>query len=207
MELVDVMRAAGSVRRFRSDPVPLQTVYRVLDNARFAPSGGNRQGWRVIVVTDPSVRAKLGELFRTSWYTYHAPLFAAGGRPRPDEYVEHVHEVPVHLIVLVAEQSITTTIEALDTSRVVGGGSIYPFVQNILLGVREQGLGTALTTVLVPMEAQVKQLLGIPAGYTVAAHLTIGWPAGAAPTRLRRRPVEEFATVDSFAGPPLREDG
>lgn len=206
MELVKVMRAAGSVRRFRRDPVPLSTVYQVLDSARFAPSGGNRQGWRVVVVTDPALRRQLGQLFRTSWYTHHAPLYGAGRRPEPDEYADHVHEVPAHLIVLVAEQSITTTIEALDTSRVVGGASIYPFVQNILLGLRDRGLGTALTTVLVPMETQVKQLLGIPDGYTIAAHLTIGWPADALPTRLRRKPVEEFATVDSFVGAPLRPE-
>lgn len=68
------------------------------------------------------------------------------------------------------------------------------------------GRNQRFTTVLVPVEAQVKQLSGVPAGYTIAAHLTIGWPAGAAPTRLHRRPMEEFATVDSFAGPPLRED-
>ena len=207
MELVEVMRSAGSVRRFRPDPVPLSSVYQVLDTARFAPSGGNRQGWRVVVVTDPALRRQLGELFRTSWYTHHAPLYGAGRRPQPDEYADRVQDVPVHLIVLVAEQSITTTIEALDTSRVVGGASIYPFVQNILLSLREHSLGATLTTVLVPMQTQVKQLLGIPDGYTIAAHLTIGWPADTLPTRLRRKPVEEFTSVNGFDGAPLRPEG
>jgi nitroreductase len=204
MELVEVMRAAGSVRRFRSDPVPVSTIYEVLDNARFAPSGGNRQGWRVIVVTDPALRRSLGELFRTSWYTLHAPLYGPARASQPDAYADQVHEVPVHLVVLIAEQSITTTIEALDTSRVVGGASIYPFVHNILLGLRDCGLGSALTTVLVPMQPQLNQLLAVPDGYITAAHLAVGWPADPLPTRLRRKSVEQFATINGFTGPPLR---
>jgi nitroreductase len=206
MELVQAMRTAGSVRNFRADPVPLSMIYHVLDNARFAPSGANRQGWRVVVVTDPDVRAALGDLFRAGWYGWHAPVFAGDGPVERWDYADHIEHIPVHLVVLVAEASITTTIEALDTSRVVGGSSVYPFVQNILLGVREQGLGTTLTTVLVPVEAKVKELLSIPSGYFVAAHMTVGWPASPQPTRLSRRPVEQFATVDSFGGAPLRSD-
>jgi len=207
MELSDVMRTAGSVREFRSDPVPLELIHRVLDNARFAPSGGNRQGWRVIVVTDPQVRSALGDLFRLGWYTYHAPLFATGGLVSRWDFADGIEQVPVQVLVLVDKASITTTVEALDTSRVVGGSSVYPFVQNILLSLREQGLGTTLTTVLVTVEEQVRELLDIPDGYALAAHLTIGWPAGPLPTRLNRHPVEEFATIDHFTGPPLGPDG
>jgi nitroreductase len=205
MELSEAMRTTGSVRRFRPDPVPLELIYRILDNARFAPSGANLQGWRVIVVTDPTTRAELGALFRTSWYGLHAPLRMPPGEPVPRwTYAEHIQEVPVHLVVLQEQARITTGVEALDGSRVVGGASVYPFVRNILLGVREAGLGSALTTVLVPVQAEVKALLGIPDGYLIAAHLTVGWPAGRLPTRLDRNPVEEFANLERFAGPPLR---
>jgi nitroreductase len=204
MELAEVMRTSGSVRRFRPDPVPMEILYRMLDNARFAPSGANLQGWRVIVVTDPAIRAELGRLFRASWYGIHAPLRTPAGEPVPRwTYAEEIQDVPVHLVILQELARITTGIEALDSSRVVGGSSVYPFVQNILLGVREAGLGSALTTVLVPVEAEVRALLGIPDGYPVAAHLTVGWPAGERPTRLRRNSVEDFATLERFAGPPL----
>lgn len=204
MELAEVMRTAGSVRGLRPDPVPLELLHRILDNARFAPSGANLQGWRVIVVTDPAIRAELGRLFRTSWYGTHAALRTPPGEPVPRwRYAEEIQEVPVHLVVLQDLARITTGIEALDSNRVVGGSSIYPFVQNILLGVREAGLGSALTTILVPVEAEVKALLGIPDGYPIAAHLTVGWPARERPTRLRRNPVEDFATLERFAGPPL----
>jgi nitroreductase len=205
MELAEVMRTAGSTRRHLSDPVPDEIIFRILDNARFAPSGGNRQGWRVIVVRDPAVRASLSELFRQSWYEFHAPLFTAPGEEQqPDFYADHIHLVPVHLVVLVAVAAITTTIQALDTSRVVGGAGVYPFVQNLVLGVRNEGLGTTLTTVLVPVEGQAKKLLRIPDGYRIAAHLAVGWPEAPPPTRLSRRPVHDFATCDSFDGTPLR---
>ncbi len=201
MELTQVMRTAGSTRRFTSDPVPDDVVYRVLDNARFAPSGNNRQGWRVIVVRDSAVRVQLRDLYRKSWYTYHAPLFTPPGQPpTPDHYADHLDEVPVHLVVLVKQAALTTTIQALDASHHIGGASVYPFVQNLVLGLRAAGLGTTLSTVLVPVEAEVKQLLRIPDGVALAAHLGVGWPAGPLPTRLTRRPVADFTTVDSFDG-------
>jgi nitroreductase len=205
MELTDAMRTAGSTRRHRTDPVPDQIIYRILDNARFAASGGNRQPWRVIVVKDAALRSALGEIYRRSWYEFHAPLFTAPGQPpQPDYYADHVHLVPVQLVVLVSVADITTTNQAIDTSRVAGGAAIYPFVQNLILGIRAEGLGTTLTTVLVPVEDEVKQLLRIPGGYHVAAHLGVGWPERPLPTRLSRRPVEDFATVDYFGGTALR---
>lgn len=201
MDLTDAMRTAGSTRRHRPDPVPDQIIYRILDNARFAPSGGNRQPWRVIVVTDAAIRSSLSEIYRKSWYEFHAPLFTSpGGQPQPDYYADHLHLLPVQLVVLVSEAGITTTNQAIDTHRVAGGAAIYPFVQNLVLGIRAEGLGTTLTTVLVPVEEQVKQLLRIPGGYHVAAHLGLGWPERPLPTRLSRSPVEDFATVNYFEG-------
>ena len=93
-----------------------------------------------------------------------------------------------------------TTNQELDTSRVVGGAGVYPFVQNLVLGVRNEGLGTTLTTVLVPVEGQARKLLRIPDGYRIAAHLAVGWPEAPLPTRLSRRPVHDFATCDYFDG-------
>ncbi len=205
MDLTEAMRTAGSTRSFRPDPVPAELVYRVLDNARFAPSGGNRQGWHVIVVSDPAQRIRLRDLYAKSWYKYHSPLFHQPGEaPAPNPYADHLDQVPVHLVITVEQAAITTTIAALDGSRIAGGAGIYPFVQNIVLGLRAVGLGTTLTTVLIPVEAAAKELLGVPDGHLIAAHLGVGWPAGALPTRLTRRPVADFATVDAFDGKPFR---
>jgi nitroreductase len=204
MELADVIRITGSTRHFRPDPVRADLIYRVLDNARFAPSGANRQPWRVIVVTDPQTRAQLGSLYRRSWYELHAPLRQAPGEPiEPDYYSDHMDDVPVQLIVGAELAALTTGLAALDGSRIVGGATIYPFVQNILLGLRDAGLGGTLSTVVVPVEDEVKKLLNIPDGFLVAAHIGVGWPARPFPTRLVRKPVREFATADRFDGPPL----
>jgi nitroreductase len=206
MNLDEVMRGAASVRRFRPDPVPDEVLYRVLDTARFAPSGGNRQGWRVVVVKDEATRRRLRDLYLRSWIEHHQPVFRRMGRgPSPaDAYAEHLDEVPVHLVVLVERAALITTIPPLDASRVVAGASIYPFVHNVALALRAEGLGTTLSTVLVPEEAAVAELLHVPAELALAAHLGVGWPLEPHPTRLRRRPVEDFATVDRFDGEPLR---
>jgi nitroreductase len=201
MDLTDAMRTAGSTRRHRTDPVPDEIIYRILDNARFAPSGGNRQPWKVIVVKDAALRSALSQIYRKSWYQFHAPLFTAPGeQSQPDYYADHLHLVPLQLVVLVSVAGITTTNQAIDTSRVAGGAAIYPFVQNLILGIRAEGLGTTLTTVLVPVEDEVKRLLRIPGGHHVAAHLGVGWPERPLPARLSRHPVEDFATVNYFTG-------
>src|SRR5215470_7862592 len=108
MELTEVMRTTGSTRRFRRDPVPDDTLHRVLDSARFAPSGGNRQGWRVIVVRDPELRAALRDLYLRSWQLYHLPVFRRALDPDTNlsvYYAAHLDEVPVHLVVLVDRRS------------------------------------------------------------------------------------------------------
>ncbi len=207
MDIFDVMRTTGATREFRADPVSDEAIYRVLDNARFAPSGGNRQGWRVIVVRDQVLRRGLRDLYLRSWRLNMQPLFAHlpdnGSRPA-DRYAEHLDELPVQLVVLVERAALVTTVAALDNSGFVPGASIYPFVQNIVLGLRAEGLGTTLTAGLTPVEVEAKQLLQIPDGFYIAAHLGVGWPTRPFPRRLKRRPVEEFATVDRFGGEPPR---
>jgi nitroreductase len=205
MQLDDVMRTAASVRRFTDADVQENVIFEVLDSARFAPSGANFQPWRVIVVRDAALRAELAELYRRGWYEFHAPLRQPPGEPPvPDYYADHMQDVPVQLVVLVELAKITTGVQALDGSRFVGGSSIYPFTHNIALGLRQRGLGTTLSTIIVPVAAQVKALLAIPDGFEVAAHMAVGWPARPHPARLDRRPVDEFATTDTFTGAPLR---
>lgn len=209
------MRTAGTTRRFLADPVPDALLQRVLDNARFAPNGGNRQGWHVVVVKDRATRRSLHDLYQPPWQAYLAERYglAAGATPGPDlppalrrtmEFAERLHEVPVHLLVSVELSTLAVTDRDLARQSIVGGGSVYPFVQNLLLGCRQEGLGAALTTLLIPVEPQVKELIGIPDGHALAALVAVGYPAGPLPTRLRRKPVEEFTTRDRFDGKPFR---
>jgi nitroreductase len=208
------MRTAGTTRRFLADPVPAGVLHRVLDNARFAPNGGNRQGWHVVVVTDPATRRALHDLYQPPWQAYLSERYGltAGEPPPPDlpaalkrtmEFAERLYELPVHLLITVDLGALAVTDRSLPRQSIVGGGSVYPFVQNLLLGLRQEGLGAALTTLIIPAEEEVKELLAIPAEHAIAALIGVGYPAGPLPTKLRRKPVEEFATRDRFDGEPF----
>lgn len=207
MELYEAMRTAAAVRRFQETPVPDAVIHRVLDAARFAASGGNRQPWHVIVVRDQALRTGLQELYLRSWRRFSAQMTAAGGRSavatEGDYYAEHLDRLPVHLVVLVSEPALATPFPAIQQSRFATGSSVYTFVQNVVLGLRAEGLGTSLTMMLNNDEADVKRLLHAPDGLALAAHLGVGWPATPHPRRLRRRRVEDFTSIDRFDGPPL----
>lgn len=221
MDLVHAMRTASTTRYFRPDPVPDEVVYRVLDAARFAPSGGNQQGWSVIVVRDPALRRRLKELYLLTWRPFYqarlaqaaasgatASSEAAAARSRRgmagDDYGEHMDELPVHLVILVKTAALQTPFAAINTSTFAAGSSIYPFVQNVLLALRAEGLGAALTMLLNNEEASVKGLLAIPDRFGLVGHIGVGWPARPHPARLSRRAVEDFAHLDRFDGEPLR---
>lgn len=209
-DLYAVMRCAPSTRRFSAEPVLREQLKRVLDSARFAPSGGNRQGWRVIVVTDPETRRRLRELYETPWREYTErtgvrallddPTVEAGpsaGRVRmlraADEFAHTFDRVPVHLVICVELDALAIVDAALPRPSIVGGASIYPFVQNILLGLRAEGLGAAFTTLLAPAEPQVRELLELPDGIALAGHISVGHRADPWPRRLSRNPVAAFA--------------
>jgi nitroreductase len=213
-ELSEIMRCAPSTRNFTDEPVPRELLERVLDNARFAPSGGNRQGWRVIVVTDADIRRRLRELYQEPWEAYmvktggRATLDAGedsglpAGRLRmlrgADEYAHTFDQVPVHLVICVELASLAITDAELDRPSIVGGASVYPFVQNILLGLRHEGLGAAFTTLLVPAEPALRELLAIPDGVAVAGHIALGHRTEPWPKQLSRNPVAEFAFSDRY---------
>jgi nitroreductase len=215
MDLREAMRCAPTSRLFSDEPVGVDVLKGVFDDARFAPSGGNRQGWRIVVVRDAERRRALRDLYLPPWNAY---MEQTGGAQilrdpdafdasrvrmvqRADHYAQHLDEVPVHLLVGVQLGDVLATDAGLPRQSIVGGASIYPFVQNVLLGLRSAGLGAALTTLLVPSEAQVKELVGFPDDVALAAHVGVGRRADPWPKRLARKPVEEFAFSERFGEP------
>ena len=212
MDLYEAMRNAPTSRLFKPDPVDREVLVRALDSARFAPSGGNRQGWRVVVVQDAERRRALRDLYLPPWRAYMEQTGGAAILADPEshepgpvrmvrranEYAEGLDQVPVHLLVGVRLGDVLATDASLPRQSIVGGASIYPFVQNLLLGLRAEGLGAALTTLLVPAEAEVKRLLEIPEDIALAAHVGVGHRADPWPKRLARRPVGDFAFLDRF---------
>ena len=217
MDLYDVMRTTFAARDLTGDAVPDDVLARILDNARFAPSGGNRQGWHVIVVRDPAKRAALGPLIEPAYRRYLAEV-KAGANPWntvapanldqsvvdaatiPAGFIDRLVHAPTLLLVTVDLSVVAAMDQHLPRIGVIPGASIYPFVWNILLAARNEGFGGTLTTFLAAEEPKAKALFGIPASHAVAAMLPLGRPVRQL-TRLRRKPLGAFATVDGFAGP------
>lgn len=220
MNFEEVLRTTFACRDFTNDPVSDETLYRILELARFAPSGGNRQGAHVIVVRDREVRQKLGEMCSSTLRIYGAQV-DAGENPfnsvtpskvdfveavkTPDERFEMFDrwgDLPVVLVVSIDLGTVASMDKELDRVGVVTGGSVYPLVWNILLAARSEGLAGVLTTAVVPEEAAAKKLLGLPDTHAIAAVLPLGVPVKRL-TKLSRREVEEFTTVNQFDGPRL----
>jgi nitroreductase len=220
MEVYDVMRTTSAVREFTDDPLPDPILYRILDNARFAPSGGNRQGTHVTAVRDATVRQQLADLAIPGARRYFAQS-AAGESPWnpvepsgvpaetiaattvPDEFTAPFRRAAVVLVITVDLTCVAAMDQDLDRIGLISGASVYPLVWNILLAARNEGYGGTLTTMAVPEEQQIRDLLGIPDVHAVAALLPLGKPTRQL-SKLRRSPVEEFTTWDRFDGAPLQ---
>ncbi|MFZ1175221.1 MAG: nitroreductase family protein [Mycobacterium sp.] len=217
MELYDVMRTTFAAREFTDDPVPDEVLSRIFDNARFAPSGGNRQGAHITVVRDPDIRRRLAELGAAAARRYFAQLTAGenpwnsvhpSGVPQdvidgteiPDTFVVPIVKAPVVLVVSVDLSVVAAVDQDLDRVGVTSGASVYPLIWNILLSARNEGYGGTITTMAVAVEEQVRDLLGIPDLHAVTAIVPLGKPVRQL-TKLRRRSVAEFVTNGRFDGP------
>lgn len=227
MELIEALCSTGAVREYVAEPVTDRVVGRILDTARFAPSGGNRQGWRVIVVKDPDIRRRLREIYLDNWYEYlaqftagltpwapvtdrdaeaaavqHADEMRSNAQAGPGGFAEHFDEVPVLLVVVADLRHLAAVDRDLGRYTMAGGASIYPFVWSILLAAREEGVGGVMTTMVIRSEPEVKALLGIPEEVGVAAVVALGRPVRF-PRKLTRSPVSAFTSVDRYGGEPF----
>jgi nitroreductase len=207
----EAMSTLRAVRRLRPDPVPDDALRRVLEAASWAPTGGNAQPWRVVVVRDAERKQVLGRLYAERWAAYatehrklieDAPealreragrMLAAG-----DHLAAHFAETPVVLVFCFNPEHMAITDAGLDRVSVVGGASVYTAVENALLACRAEGLGCVLTTLLCACEEPVRSLLGIPQPWGTAAAVPIGRPVGRGHGPISRRPVEKLAFADSW---------
>jgi nitroreductase len=216
MELYDVMRTTFACREFTGEPVPDEVLHRILDNARFAPSGGNRQGWRIISINDAQTREHLADLSLPCATRYLLEL-QAGESPlntinpstvtdaavreaeQPDWLVAHIRNAPTLLVVTVDLALVASMDKDLARVGVISGGSIYPLAWNILLAARNEGYGGTMTTWGVAREPEIQALLGIPDTWAVATIMPLGRPVKQL-TKLRRKPVEEILVTDRWDG-------
>jgi nitroreductase len=197
MELYEAIYSLRAMRRLKPDPVPDELIWKVLDAAIRAPSGGNRQPWNFIVVRDDEKKKKIGEWYLDGWRLMYGAAQGAmeGDNPQArtlrsaDHLANHLADVPVFII---------PTVRAAGTAAVSGlGSSIFPAVQNLMLAARAEGLGTTLTTLHKTHDAEVKELLGVPDGVETMCLIPMGWPKGkfgAGP----RMPVEQVTYWESW---------
>ena len=216
MDLYEAMSSCRAVRRLRADPIPDDVLARLVQAAVWAPTGGNVQPWRVILVREPAALRSLGALYEKAWGEYsgqvrkglaalpeerrapHERTLAAG-----DYLAAHFAETPVVAVFCFDPKQMAITDAGLTRPSVVGGGSVYPAVQNFLLAARAEGLGCVLTTLLCQHEAAVKTLLDIPDGWGTCAAVPLGYPLRRGHGPLSRKPSERLAFADRWGAPYL----
>jgi nitroreductase len=219
VELYKVMRTTSAARQFTDDPLPDEILYTILDNARFAPSGGNRQGTRILIIRDRGTRQALVDLTIPGARRYVAQR-QAGENPWntinpsrvsdeeiaatkvPDSFTAPLLQAAVVLVMCVDLRVVAALDKELDRVGIVGGASVYPLVWNILLAARNEGFGGTITTMAVAEEPRMRELLGIPEPYAIACVVPLGKPAHQ-PRKLSRREVAELTRLEHWQGEPL----
>jgi nitroreductase len=197
MDIFEAIYTLRAMRRLKPDPVPEELVWKVLDAAIRAPSGGNRQPWSFVVVTDPGKKKKIGEWYLDGWNRSYGPVKdaalanPAGARTfrSADHLANNIANVPVLIFPCVDPAGVAAVSGA--------GANIFPAVQNLMLAARALGLGTTLTTLHKTHDDEVKALLGIPANVESVAMIPMGWPKGKFGMG-PRRPVEEVTSWESW---------
>ena len=217
MDLDAAMRTTFAAREFTQDPLPDATLYDILEVARFAPSGGNRQGNRVIIVRDADAREALAKLAEPAAKRYAAQI-KAGENPwnavnptkvtpdviaatsAPAALTDSFRRAPVCLVFLVDLSVVASMDQDLDRVGMISGASIYPFVWNVLLAARAAGFGGTITTLAAAEEPKIQALLNAPPHFAVAAVVPLGKPVKQL-TKLRRNSVADIAKLGAFDGP------
>lgn len=208
------MSTLRAVRRLRSDPIPDDVLERVLQAACWAPTGGNRQPWRIVVVRSQQKKQELADIYLPEWERYSNGLrrqvealdepaktklarTAAAG----DYLAEHLGEAPAILVFCANPKEMAITDIKLDRVSMVGGGSVYPAVQNLMLACVAEGLGCTLTTLHCLQEDRVKDVLDVPDGWATVALVPVGYPVGRGHGPISRQAPAALAFSDTFGAP------
>ena len=211
MELYEAMSTLRAVRRLKPDPIPQDVLERLFEAATWAPSGGNGQQWRIIAVTDAGKKQALEDLYRPHWEAY-VPGYRKRVQDLPeasqvksrraldagDYLASHMHEAPLIAVFCFNPAIMTITDSEQPRPSVVGGGSVYPAVQNFLLACRNEGLGCVLTTLLCMEEPKVKALLKMPADWYTCAHIPVGYPVLGGHGPLNRRSPAQMVSHNEW---------
>jgi nitroreductase len=207
MDVREALYTTRAMRRVRPDPIPEPVQARILDAAIRAPSGGNSQDWRFLLIDDPGIKAQLGPLYRDAigrlWATFYRERLDAA-RAAPDDpqgasllrvqasaqhLADHFETVPLFLAAFARGDS--------------SGGSIFPAVWSAQLAARAEGVGSALTSILGAFHgAEAREILQVPAeaGWTMMCLVSFGYPTGRWGVAARR-PVQEVSYRNTWGTP------
>lgn len=220
MNLFDAINTARALRRFKPDPVPDDVITKILEAGIRAPSGSNEQTWLFVVIKDAEQRRKIGEVYRKGGQILMA-LYANRVKPEhmdQNQYdklmasayylIDHMADAPVLLLACLQPGQVGAqpaqlppeAVAAMKNLARMGGSSIYPAVQNIILACRAYGLGTVLTTIHMFFEDEVKQILSLPPEVQTYALLPIGYPVNKFGP-IKRKPVKEVVCLDRYGNP------
>lgn len=182
-DLFEIMQTTRAMRRLKPDPVPDEMIRKILQSATCAPSGGNTQKWRFLVIKDRNIKQQVQVWYKRAFHEVIGPRYLTSTPPpgvtreaytrqhAAVEYLtDHFHEAPVWIVACLDEGTATPTRSS--------GASIYPAVQNMLLTARALGLGATLTTRHLLYEKETEAALGLPPGVHSYAIIPIGYPMG-----------------------------
>ncbi len=196
MDVYEALYTTRAMRRVTTEPIPMEVQAKILDAAVRAPSGGNTQNWRFLLVDSPEVKGRIAPLYKaaiaTLWQTIYADRLAeAHAAPDDPESIsmlsvqrsanwlaDHFAEVPLFLFGFAQHDN--------------SGSSVYPAVWSAQLAARAEGVGSSLTQVLAFSDAEVKEILGVPAdeGWHMNCCVSFGYPTGKWGVAARQPPHE-----------------
>jgi nitroreductase len=209
MEFFEVLHTQRSIRKFKPDPVPDEAIWKMIDAAIRAPSGGNTQPWIFLVIKDPAKKQALADGVREGLGDLEKALEAAEQLPTESQrrmrrasvtFRSDVASAPVLIVPCLVNVSSPTK----DRDTIWAGSSIYGAVQNMMLAARAQGLGTLMTTFNIANEDLIRKEYGVPDEALPVAVIPVGWPNGQNFGPTTRKPVEEVTYWDSWGNQKQR---
>lgn len=209
LDVFHIMKTARPMRRLKPDPVPQALLEEILDAASCAPNSLNTQPYRFLVVRDPESKALFGERYDAAMQPRFGPLVADPNDNSPTArnvrvalaLGKRLKDVPVLLFICgVRDWPMAVPQSERKGLAPPSYGSVFPCVQNILLGCRAKGLGASLTTMHQLFEAELCELFGIPESHGIVAVLPIGYPEGNFGP-LTRKPAAELTCLDRWGNP------